>query len=290
MTSTKLILNQNAALVPLIQPEIVSKNSFTQDERHSSKSAKFVPIKPEFGAEILNEYGYFLKSLNVGRARKVENAQHQTTIATYQNETPQAVGDIFARITLKIPHIYGAIVPFWGFLRLSCLNGNAMKLSHSKADRIAHTGDALSQFENTVRQMVAGVSEMNDTIREMSAREVTPSQVADFVRLVAAQRLGDNDKIVSVQYADLLQVRRATDSGRDAFTISQIVQEALMRHGLRYTVESQNEATGLVTRRNLVARPLQRTRQGDIETSRSVDMNVSLMDAAREILMGGKAA
>lgn len=288
---TKLILAQNVSLQPLVQPEIVSKNSFTQDERHSSKSAKFVPVKPEFGAEILNEYGYFLKSLNVGRARKVENAQHQTTIATYQNETPQAVGDIFARITLKIPHIYGAIVPFWGFLRLSCMNGNAMKLTHSQADRIAHTGDALSQFETTVRQMVAGVSEVNDTIREMQAREVTPTQVAEFVREVAALRLGLNDKIVSIQYNDLLQVRRATDSGRDAFTISQIVQEAIARHGLRYTVESTNEATGQTTRRNMTAQPLMRNRLGaEIETSRSVDMNVSLMDAAREILMGGKAA
>lgn len=272
--------------VTLSQPEPQAKNSFNQDERHASKSAKFVPVKPEWGAEILREHGYFLKSLNVGRARKTENAAHQTTIATYQNETPQRVGDIFARITLKIPHIYGAIVPYWGFLRLSCLNGNALKLAGSNVARISHTGDALSQFETTIQQMVAGVDQLNDSIREMMAREVSPTQVAEFVREIASLRLGQGSNIRNVQYSDLLTVRRGTDAGRDAFTTYQVVQENLMRFGMRYQTVSQNETTGNETVRNVVARPITRTRQGEIETGRSVDLNASLYDAALKILMG----
>lgn len=265
------------------------KNSFTQDERHESKSAKFVPVRPEFGAEILREHGYFLKSLNVGRARKLENANHQTTIATYQNETPQAVGDIFARITLKIPHIYGAIVPYWGFLRLSCLNGNALKLASTNVGRIPHTGDALSQFESTVKQMVGHVSELNDSIRSMMAREVSPTQVADFVREVAYLRLGQSDSIKNIRFEDLLKVRRGTDSGRDAFTTYQVVQENLMRYGIRYQTESV-DATGRTNVRNVVARPITGRVGSEIETVRSVDLNASLYDSALQILMGGKAA
>lgn len=266
------------------QSETTQKNSFTQDERHLSKSDKFVPVAPKWGAEILNEYGYFLKSLNVGRARKLENANHQTTIATYQNETPQAVGDIFARITLKIPHIYGAIVPYWGFLRLSCLNGNALKLASAKVDRIPHTGDALSQFEKTVRTMVNSVAELNDSIREMQAREVNATQVAEFVREIAALRLPQNESIKNVQYSDLLTVRRSTDSGRDAFTTYQVVQENLMRYGLRYQTETIDQQ-GRTNVRQMVARPITRTRQGEVETVRSVDLNASLYDSALKILM-----
>lgn len=275
----------------LAQPETVAAplNSFTQDQRHESKSAKFVPIAPKWGAEILREHGYFLKSLNVGRARKIENAAHQTTIATYQNETPQAVGDIFARITLKIPHIYGAVVPFWGFLRLSCLNGNALKLASTKLGRIPHTGDALSLFETTVAQMVGGVAEMNDSIREMMAREVSPTQVADFVREIATLRLGTGENIKNVQYQDLLKVRRATDSGRDAFTTYQVVQENLMRYGIRYQSETQ-DANGRPIVRNVVARPITGRPGREVETGRSVDLNASLYDTALQILMGGKAA
>ena len=284
------LLNQSGQPLVATQSETVAPlNSFTQDQRHESKSAKFVPVAPKWGAEILKEHGYFLKSLNVGRARKLENAQHQTTIATYQNETPQAVGDIFARITLKIPHIYGAIVPYWGFLRLSCLNGNALKLASTNVGRIPHTGDALSQFELTVRSMVGQVSELNDSIREMMAREVSPTQVADFVREIAVLRLGQGENIKNIQYQDLLKVRRATDSGRDAFTTYQVVQENLMRYGLRYQTESV-DAQGRTNVRNVVARPITRTRQGDIETGRSVDLNASLYDTALQILMGGKAA
>ena len=282
-------MSQNTALI--LQPTVIQneapvvKNSFTQDERHESKSAKFVPVAPKWGAEILKEHGYFLKSLSMGRARKLENAAHQTTIATYQNETPQRVGDIFARITLKIPHIYGAIVPYWGFLRLSCLNGNALKLASTNVGRIAHTGNSLSQFEATVLQMVAGVEQLNDSIREMQAREVTPTQVAEFVREIASLRLGQGENIKNVQFADLLKVRRNTDSGRDAFTTYQVVQENLMRYGIRYQTESQ-DANGITTVRNVVARPITRTAQGEIETSRSVDLNASLYDSALKILMG----
>lgn len=260
-------------------------NSFAQDQRHLSKSEKFVPVAPKWGAEILGEYGYFLKSLNMGRARKLENAQHQTTVATYQNETLQAVGDIFARITLKIPHIYGAIVPYWGFLRLSCLNGNALKLSHTNVGRIPHTGDALSQFETTVREMVSHVGALNDSIRSMMAREVTPTQVAEFVREIAVLRLGTGENIKSIQYADLLKVRRNSDSGRDAFTTYQVVQENLMRYGIRYQTETQ-DAQGRTNVRQMVARPITGRAGREIETVRSVDLNASLYDSALKILMG----
>jgi hypothetical protein len=282
------LLNRQGQPLVVIAVADSPVNSFTQDQRHASKSAKFVPVKPQWGAEILNEYGYFLKSLNVGRARKLENATHQTTIATYQNETPQAVGDIFARITLKIPHIYGAIVPYWGFLRLSCLNGNALKLAGTNVARIPHTGDALSQFESTVREMVSHVDQLNDSIRSMQAREVNATQVADFVREVATLRLGTSDSIQNVQFGDLLKVRRQTDSGNDAFTLYQVVQENLMRFGLRYQTVSDG-ANGPVVR-NLHARPITRTNRGEIETVRSVDLNASLYDTALQMLMGSNAA
>lgn len=273
-----LILNQNGPV-----------NSFTQDQKHVSKSDRFVPVRPEWGAEILNEYGYFLKSLHVGRARKEANALHQTTIATYQNETALAVGDIFPRITLKIPHIYGAIEAFAAFLRLSCLNGNAYRLSDSGRTKVRHVGDALTQFETVVRALVANTEEMNDSIREMMAKNVTPAQVVEFTREVAKLRLGSlpgetDSNIVSVQYDDLLKVRRATDAGQDAFTVYQVEQEAIMRHGLRYVTQSIDNA-GRTNLKHMTARPITRNRQGEIETVRSVDLNASIWDAAKKILM-----
>ena len=282
-------MSQNSALnlvQPVSQNEPVAKNSFTQDERHETKSAKFVPIKPEWGAEILRDHGYFLKSLNVGRARKLENVAHQTTIATYQSETALKVGDIFPRITLKIPHIYGAIEAFSAFLRLSCLNGNAFRLNQSEKTKIKHLGDATSQFETVVKLLVSQTEAMNESIRAMQAKDVTPTQVADFVREVATLRLGTSESIKNVQFADLLKVRRATDSGRDAFTTYQVVQENLMRYGIRYQNETIDDQ-GRTNVRNMTARPIvRRTATGENETVKSVDLNASLYESALKILMG----
>lgn len=280
--------NQNSALTLVATDQVEAvpqKISFTQDAKHDSKSDKFVPIRPEWGKEILAEYGYFLKSLHTGRARKLENVAHQTTIATYQNETQLKVGDIFPRITLKVPHIYGAIEAFSAFLRLSCLNGNAFRLVGSDKNKIKHLGDATSQFETVVKLLASQTEAMNDSIRAMQAKNVTPSQVAEFVREVATLRIGTGENIKNVQFQDLLKVRRATDSGQDAFTTYQVVQENLMRFGIRYQTETIDNV-GNTNLRQMVARPITRTRAGEIETVRSVDLNASLYESALKILMG----
>jgi hypothetical protein len=278
------IQSQNDAQPALtIVPQ--NKTSFTQDERHATKSAKFVPLQPSHYADVLNRYGYKLVSLKSGHARNPDRAAHQTTIATYQKETPMAVGDVFARITLKIPHLYGAAEIFNAFLRLACLNGAAIRLSGTDRLKVRHTGDALSQFETGIAAVVSQTDAMNDSIREMMARNVTPAQVADFVRQSAILRLGQAENISSIQYGDLMRVRRSVDSNQDAFTVYNVVQENLMRFGLRY-VSNSVDTQGNPMVRHMTARPILRQRGGEIETVRSVDLNVSLWDAAQKILMG----
>ena len=277
--------SQNTTVSP-----IVPVSSFTQDKAHSIRSSRFVPLQPSYYASVLNDYGYFVKSIHSGRARNEDRKAHQNVITTFQKETALTeVGDVFPRITLKQSHLYGADQAFFGIFRLWCKNGAAMRLSGSQSQRVRHTGDAKSQFEAAIAELVAQTDLVADLVKSMSSRDVTPTQVAEFTREVARIRLGESDSISNIQYQDLMRVHRSADAGQDAFTVFNVVQENIMRYGLRYVSSSLNEQGQTMTR-NMTARPLGTARINgltqDVETSRTVDTNVSIWDAAQKILMG----
>lgn len=277
-------MSQNLLVVPN------QVNSFTQDQAHQSKTAAFVAIQPSQIATVLKDNGFNLVHLKMGRARHADKAAHQTTIARYRSETELKIGGLNMDIVFKIPHLYGALQAFLGTYRQVCTNGLVVGHKFFDAPRIRHTGDALSQVEALIPQLVAMHDALSDSIREMQAREVNATQVADFVREIARQRVGElvqsqNEAgIVSIQYDDLMRVRRAADSGRDAFSVLNVVQENLMRFGMRYQTRSLDQ-NGIASIRNMTARPVTRTRQGETESVRSVDLNASLWDSAREILL-----
>jgi hypothetical protein len=277
----------NVIALNQVQPQVQQVNSFTQDQRHMSKSEIFVPIKPAQIAEVLNANGFGLVSLKAGKARKPENMTHQTTIARYRSENPLQINGLYMDIVFKVPHLYGSLQAFLGTYRQVCSNGLVVGSKFFEAPRIRHSGDALTQVEALIPRLVSMHDQLVDSIREMQARDVTGTQIAEFVRQAAHLRLGQGDdqtKIINVSYQDLIQVRRSEDRSPDAFSVMNVVQENLMRYGLRYQTQSQDEK-GRTNVRNMTARPILRSRQGEVESIRSVDLNASIWDAAREILM-----
>lgn len=266
--------------------------SFVQDQKHETKTERFVAIQPSQIETKLADHGFSLVHLKSGRARHESRADHQTTIARYRG-SELTIGGLHMDLVFKVPHLYGAIQAFLGTYRLVCSNGLVVGTKFFDAPRIRHTGDALTQVETLIPQLVAKHDQLIDAIREMQGRDVTPSQVADFVREVAHLRIGQPDngpilneerRIVSIQYNDLMQVRRGADQGQDAFTVLNVVQENIMRHGMRYQTKSLDDK-GRDVVRNMTARPVTRSRQGETESVRSVDLNASIWDLAKEILV-----
>lgn len=277
-------MNQSNAALKIVD----QVNSFTQDQKHTSKTEAFVAIQPSQIATVLQDSGFNLVHLKMGRAKLQDRAAHQTTIARYRSETELTIGGLHMDLVFKVPHLYGALQAFLGTYRQVCSNGLVVGSKFFEAPRIRHTGDALSQLEALIPVLVSKHDQLVDSIREMQARNVTPSQVADFVREIANLRLGLNQgeqsNVVSIQYGDLMRVRRQADSGQDAFSILNVVQENVMRFGVRYVTSSQDEQ-GRTNLRNMTARPVMRNRQGETESVRSVDLNASIWDAASKILM-----
>lgn len=262
-------------------------SSFIQDQKHGTKTDRFVAVQPAQIATVLKDYGFDLVHLKTGQARRLDRESHQTTIARYRSPDALKIEGLHLDLVFKVPHLYGAIEAFLGTFRQVCSNGLTVGTKFYQAPRIRHTGDALSTLNTTIMNLVAQNDALTDQIKIMSAKDVTPSQVAEFVHEVAQLRLAGTENLVSVNYSDLMSVRRGADMGKDAFSVLNVVQENVMRFGMRYQTETTDSKTGIKSVRNMNARPVMRRAQGEIETIKSVDLNASIWDAASNILMAG---
>ena len=256
--------------------------SFIQDLAHEDKSTKFIPIQPSQIATVLAEKGFELVHLKSGQARTAKNAAHQTTIARYRSNTELKVGGLNLDLVFKVPHIYGSLEAFLGTYRQVCTNGLVVGHKFFEIPRIRHTGNALEQLEQLIPLLISKHDELGENIAEMSARNVTPEKIAEFIKVIAIARLGH--EAVNINYADLVRVRRQADTGTDAFTVLNVVQENVMRYGLRYQTKTVDEQ-GRESLRHMTARPMARNSGGVLETASSVDLNATIWDAATNILM-----
>lgn len=256
-------------------------SSFIQDQRHETKTDRFKPVQPSQFLSVMNNHGFDLVSLKTSQARKLENASHQTTIARYRSRDQFSVNRVHFDIILKIPHIYGSVVVQMGMFRLVCLNGLVVGSSFDMA-KVRHTGNPIEELNNILPRLVAQREKLADQIKTMQSRNVTPVELAELSRKVADLRL-NGTKAKNIQYADLLKVRRIEDKNNDLFSVLNVLQENVMRYGIRYETDTFDRQ-GVLTVRNMNARPVGRTVTGDVETSRSIELNASIYDLAADLL------
>lgn len=250
--------------------------SFVQDQKHVSKSDRFVAIKPSQIAEVLDGHGFDLVHLKTGRARKLENQDHQTTVARYRSrENFDIEGQSFDLI-FKVPHLTGALQAVLGLFRGICANQLNVGAQFQNI-KVRHVGDALQNLDQLIPQLVAQRSELVDLVRQMQARNVTPKELVELARSVAVARLGGVENISRVESGDLIRPRRSDDNASDLFTVINVLQENAIRFGLRYQTVSTDQ-DGRTNVRNMI------TRRVNEQSVKAISLNGSIWDIAQNLL------
>lgn len=255
--------------------------SFVQDQKHLSKSSRFVTIQPSAVAEVLKDHGFDLVGLKSGHGRKPDRMNHQTTIARYRSGDNFAIEGLNMDIMFKIPHLTGKLEARLGFFRGVCANQwNAGKLFD--VIRFAHTGDVINELNAAIPRLVSQRADLIETIRMMQARDVTANELAVLAQRTASARVEGVEGITAIHVNDLLMPRRIEDRASDLFTVTNVLQENAMRFGLRYTTErltnrTNDEGMQRVVR-NIVSRKINEN------TEKAIELNASIWDAATELL------
>lgn len=255
--------------------------SFVQDQRHVSKSERFVPVQPSQISDVLADHGLMLGHLKSGHARLAERADHQTTIARYvANESADIVRAIGAGSTLdllvKAPHLTGCVEFRLGFFRGSCANQWNCGTLLARV-KVRHTGDCLNEINRAIPALIAQREQMIGAIAQMQGRQINASELAQLAGKVADIRLDGADGARNVRVSDLVRPRRLEDRGTDLFSAVNVLQENALRYGIRYETLAQ-DSRGRETVRHMVTRKVIET------TGRAVEMTGDIWEAASALL------
>ena len=251
--------------------------SFVQDQKHMTKSERFVVVQPSAVAEVLKDHGFDLVGLKSGHGSKADRLDHQTTIARYRsNDNFMTDSNLSMDIMFKIPHLTGKLEGRLGFFRGYCANQWNMGQLFETV-KFAHTGNVLTELDAAIPRLVAQRQELIETIKMMQARNVTPKEIAQLAQVTAAKRLEGIENPLSVQAQDLIMPRRLEDRNIDLFSVANVLQENATRFGMRYQTQSVTNENQVITR-NMI------TRRINENSEKAIELNASIWDAASELL------
>lgn len=246
--------------------------SFVQDQRHITKSDRFVVLQPSQIATVLADHGFDLVGLKTGRAKQVDKQDFQTTTARYRSRNVFEVEGLSLDIMFRVPHLYGALEARLGFFRGLCANQwNMGKLFN--VSKVRHSGDALEQINQLIPGLVAQRGQLIETIQEMRMRDVTPGELLTLADSVAKARLDGVDNVTRIETRDLMRPRRQGDVASDLFTVTNVLQENATRFGLRYSTTT-TDLQGQTVVRNFT------TRRINEASVKAIDLNASIWDIA----------
>lgn len=250
--------------------------SFVQDQKHLTKSDRFQVIKPSMIADVLNDHGFDLVHLKTGKAKDASRQDFQTTVARYRSRDGFAIDGLSFDIIFKVPHLYGSLQGVLGLFRGTCANQLNVG-THFESVKVKHLGNPLQELDSLIPRLVAQRESLVETVKMMQSRDVTPSELIQLAQDVASIRLQGIDNVAKVEIQDLIKVRRQDDAKNDLFSCLNVIQENVLRFGLRYQITSVDQ-NGIQTIRNQTARKVRE------ESVRAIDLNASIWDAATKLL------
>jgi hypothetical protein len=156
-------------------------------------------------------------------------------------------GGIFPEVVLTNSHDTGsAYVVEIGFFRLICLNGAIASVGQVGRFSVPHIGSQAENVIDATYRVLDGIPQLVDTVQRLQSKELTREQQIEFANRAIGLRWKPED--APFPGVRLLQTRRAGDTGYDAFTIFNRVQENLLRGGLEYRTEVKGRESWRSTR------------------------------------------
>lgn len=264
--------------------------SFVQDQKHASRSDKYVQVQPLAIASRFIDQGFTHGHTKTGRARKVENENHQVTITRLFRDDVDLKALCGLNSTYDIlfrnAHLGGALEFRAGFFRGFC--ANQWNSGHGVTSiKVRHTGDCLDQIDRIIPQLVAQRDEILETIRLMAARTVNQAEALQILQACANLRLAQTENVENV-HLRLIQPRRIQDAAPTLFNVLNVGQEYAQggvdqngtRYGLQYTTKTVNDQ-GQTVVRNCQVKALNSQSQGAFDLTGSIwDFGTAFLKAA----------
>lgn len=222
---------------------------------HESRSERFQPIPTIDVLRGLMAEGFMpvgAKQSTTRDATKVEFTKHLIRLRKLDTEVTHRVGDTVCEILLKNANDGTSAYDLMaGLFRIRCLNSLVAQTGTIDAVKVRHSGDVQGKvIEGTYRvleQAQAALAAPADWSNLRLGRD----QAAAFAEAAHVLRFGDAEGNVAtpIQPDALLMPRRHDDRANDLWTTFNVVQENVIRGGLRGVQQNPDGTRRRVTTR-----------------------------------------
>jgi hypothetical protein len=153
-----------------------------------------------------------------------------------------------------------------GMYGVHCRNGLIVSQGMFPVFRVTHRGDILDELIRAALEMAERFPALAAAVQLMRRRLPDQEQRDNFARYALTLRYPKGAP-VGIEYRRLLLPRRTEDEGQDAWSTFNVVQENLLRGGLRYVTEQGRN----------------RSVRGISSIRTNVRLNTSLWEAATQL-------
>lgn len=131
---------------------------------------------------------------------------------------------------------------YTGVYRLVCSNG-MVRFDQKNEIRVPHRGDVVNNVIEGVFRVVDDFELLDQHVDKMKGIELSAKESRLFAESALIARYGDSGKQPPISADDVLTVRRRDDRSNDFWTRFNVVQENLIRGGLRGRTENNKPTT-----------------------------------------------
>lgn len=203
------------------------------DAPHESRSARYTYIPTSDILAGLRKEGFEPFAVMQARSRiegKSEYTKHMLRLrhAGTSFQAGQQVNEI---ILLNSHDGTSSYQMMSGVFRVICANGLVSCVGVDNDIRVPHKGDVAGQVIEGAYTVLDSFEEVDDRRQQMQGIKLSEAEKAVFAR--AALPLRFDEGVAPVTESDVLRLRRRDDNQNDLWTTFNVVQENLVRGGLR---------------------------------------------------------
>jgi hypothetical protein len=168
-----------------------------------------------------------------------EFAQHQIRFRHSSMYNATNVGDEIAEMILRNSHNRSSGFQLsTGLFRLACLNGMVVKSATLDDISVRHSGDILGDIIEGSYRIIKEVPALMERVGEFKGIELTPDQRFHYAQAALQIKYGEDESPVTPE--QLLRVRRYEDQPADLWHTFNVVQENMIKGGLRTESRDRN--------------------------------------------------
>lgn len=223
--------------------------------------------------------GWLLSDAKQAKVKSDERQGYQKHLLRFRNENFPRI-DGFRENNESIPELIvenshdgtSSLKIYFGVFRIACLNGIISGANFSSY-RIIHSQNSIKKIDESIDLMTGSIPDLIKRVSQYSQIEMSHDKSLELAASFAALRLHNTKGVLDTKLDAMLAPRRSADTEKDAYSIFNVLQEKVIRGGIRYT--QKNLVTGFDDRK---------TTRAINSVSQSVKLNREMWNSLEQIV------